>query len=196
VIIIAILLAYLLGSFNSAITICKLAKFPDPRGIGSGNPGATNMLRIGGKSWAALVLVIDALKGTVAVLIAKLFGVELAHQVWVLLAAVVGHMYPLYYRFEGGKGVATAWGGMLAINWILGLFALVCWIAVAAWTRYSALAALVTTFVIPFMAAWSLGSGAFLGALIISGLIYYRHKTNISRLWRGEEDKLDFRGKS
>lgn len=184
--------AYLLGSISSAILVCKLMRLPDPRSEGSKNPGTTNVLRVGGKFPALLTLLGDFSKGFLPVLIGKPFFS------WPLLvciggAAVVGHIYPLFYKFKGGKGVAT-WFGMLTGLWIYyGLSFVTVWILVGALTGYSSLAALTAAIVVPFIAIIKTGSWQgplFLFCLVL--VIIWRHKDNIIRLKQGTESKMKF----
>jgi glycerol-3-phosphate acyltransferase PlsY len=182
--------AYLLGSLSSAIIVCKAFGLPDPRKEGSGNPGATNVLRLGGKKLAALVFVGDALKGLIPVLIVKL----LIGTSWVVmttaLCAFLGHVYPIFFKFKGGKGVATYIGCLLGGYLWLGAAAAGIWLAVAAITRYSSLSALVMAAIAPLLALIWLGFGAFLPLLLMSACLFYRHRANIGRLRSGKEPKL------
>src|SRR5919109_5364848 len=142
-IVLAVLVAYLIGSFSFAIAVSRLMRLPDPRSYGSKNPGATNVLRTGSKAAAALTLVGDALKGFVAVWLAQRYAPEAAP--YAALAVFLGHLFPVYHRFQGGKGVATAAGVLLAIDWRIGLGTLATWIIIAAFLRYSSLAAVVAS---------------------------------------------------
>lgn len=189
-IIISIIIAYLLGSLSSAIIISKLAKLPDPRKGGSGNPGASNVLRLAGKHYALLTLVGDLLKGFVAVLIGMILGL---HGFWlsiVAVAAIVGHMYPVFFGFKGGKGVATAIGSFFALSLPLGLAAAVIWIVLAVIFRYASLASLAACVLAPFIAL-AVQPVYFIGLAVIAALIVFRHWDNIDRLRNGTEDKLD-----
>ncbi|MBL4647591.1 MAG: glycerol-3-phosphate 1-O-acyltransferase PlsY [Gammaproteobacteria bacterium] len=188
--IIFIILAYIIGSISSAILVCKMNGLPDPRSQGSGNPGATNVLRIGGKGLAVTVLLLDTLKGIIPVIIAKLFGLSDLLIGCVALAAVIGHIYPLFFKFQGGKGVATAIGTFIAISWLLGLAFAITWLIVAAIFRYSSLAALVAIVLMPLYAIWLAGVGYIMPLLIIAILTIYRHRTNIKRLCNKTEPKL------
>jgi glycerol-3-phosphate acyltransferase PlsY len=182
--------AYFLGSISSAVIVCKAFGLPDPRKEGSGNPGATNVLRLGGKKLAALVFVGDALKGLIPVLIVKL----LIGTPWVVmttaLCAFLGHVYPIFFKFKGGKGVATYIGCLLGGYFWLGAAAGGIWLVVAAVTRYSSLSALVMAAVAPVIALIWLGLGAFLPLLLMSACLFYRHWANIERLRAGEEPKI------
>ncbi|HEY5789789.1 MAG TPA: glycerol-3-phosphate 1-O-acyltransferase PlsY, partial [Gammaproteobacteria bacterium] len=149
-----VLVAYLLGSLSSAVIVCRLAGLPDPRSGGSGNPGATNVLRLGGKRLAAVTLLGDLLKGLLPVLAARLLGVEPALLGVIALAAFLGHLYPLFFGFRGGKGVATALGVLLGLDWVVGLATLLTWLAVALLSRYSSLSSLVATALAPAWVGW------------------------------------------
>ena len=144
-----IFIAYLCGSINFAIVLCKITGRPDPRSQGSGNPGATNVLRFGGKLLALAVIMGDALKGVLPVLLARAFHVHDSALSLVALAAVVGHMYPLFFRFQGGKGVATTLGVILALSWMVGLIVIATWIVIALLFRFSSLASLVAIVLLP-----------------------------------------------
>src|SRR3954469_23713386 len=148
-----VLLAYLLGSLSFAVIVSRAMRLDDPRSYGSGNPGATNVLRSGNKVAAILTLLLDAIKGVVAVLIARFLAERLGYGDGVValagLASFLGHLYPIFFRFQGGKGVATAAGVLLALNWMVGLACLGTWLLVAVLTRYSSLAALVTALLAP-----------------------------------------------
>lgn len=180
--------AYLLGSVSSAIIVCRVMGLPDPRQQGSGNPGATNVLRIGGKKAAAITLVGDFLKGLVPVLIAKAAGAPLLLVALVALAAFIGHLYPVFFGFKGGKGVATTFGAMLGISWALGALVLATWLLVYKAFKISSLSALVAAVLIPLYAWLILGSGeVVIVSILISAILIWRHKSNIQRLLAGEE---------
>ncbi len=184
-----IVMAYLFGSISSAIIVCQLAGLGDPRDAGSGNPGATNVLRLGGKKAALLTLLGDMLKGTVPVTVA--LGME--QPVWVVgsvaVAAFLGHLFPIFFRFKGGKGVATFFGVLLVLNWQLGLFAVLCWL-ICAWAfRISSLSALITAITIPVY-SWHFFPQQFYFLLIICILMMVRHHQNIRNLMIGEETRI------
>lgn len=184
-----ILVAYLIGSISSAVLICRLTGLPDPRSTGSKNPGATNVLRISNKTTAVTVLLLDVLKGTVPVWGAYFLGVE---PIWLGVIAVfacLGHMYPVFFGFDGGKAVATAFGVLLPIGLDLGLLLLLTWFLVAKSTRYSSLAAIVTVSLAPLY-VWLLKPLYVYSVLMLSALIIFRHKDNIIRLLKGEEPKI------
>ena len=185
-------LAYLVGSISSAITISRIKNLEDPRNVGSGNPGATNVLRSGDKSAAIMTLAGDILKGFVPVLIARLLGADPLLVALVGLAAFLGHLFPLYYGFKGGKGVATACGVLLAIS-PLTVFFLVCiWLAVALLTRYSSFAALLAAAAAPLLIMLISPQLTYVAlAGVIAGLLIWRHRENINRLLNGTESKIN-----
>lgn len=184
------LVAYLMGSLSSAILLCQAFGLPDPRSQGSGNPGATNVLRFGGKKMAALVLVGDALKATLPVLGAQL----VFHTPWVTtttaLCAFLGHVYPIFFKFKGGKGVASYFGGLLGVSWFLFVTALSSWLIVAVLTRYSSLSALVMSFVVVLASLYTQGPLATLPLLLMTLILFSRHRGNITRLREGTEPKI------
>lgn len=183
-----ILAAYLLGSISFGIVISKLFGLPDPRTVGSGNPGATNVLRSGKKLAALLTLLGDAAKGWLAVFIAQRWGFDAGMICLVALAVFVGHLYPVYYGFKGGKGVATALGVLLAFSGWLGLAVLLTWALVFAIWRYSSLAALVAASMAPLYAWYLLPSESYVWtALVLALLLIWRHRSNISKLLAGTE---------
>jgi glycerol-3-phosphate acyltransferase PlsY len=191
-------LAYMLGSLSFAVIVSRAMGLSDPRTYGSGNPGATNVLRSGNRQAAVLTLALDALKGYAAVLAT----IWLAHLVPGLglgrgtvaaagLAAFVGHLWPVFFRFEGGKGVATAAGVLLALNPFLGAVSLLTWLAVAILTRYSSLAAIFTAVLAPVYDAVFWGpSLRTLAVAVMSALLIWRHQENIRKLRAGTESKL------
>ena len=185
-----IIIAYFLGSLSSSIIVCKLVSLPDPRQQGSGNPGATNVLRIAGKKYAFITLACDILKGFVAVMIGKILGLNGFELGLVALAAFIGHIYPIYFRFQGGKGVATLIGGILALSPILGLMVILTWIVIAVIFRYSSLAALVAAILAPFYAFLIHQPAYFAGIAMMTLLLLWRHRTNIERLRNGTEPKI------
>ena len=186
--------AYLIGSVSFAVVVSKSMNLPDPHSYGSGNPGATNVLRTGNKLAAILTLLGDAAKGYVAVVMARvLIGVEV--ESWVLpavaAAAFVGHLFPVFHGFKGGKGVATALGILLAIDWVLGLTTLSTWLIVAVFLRYSSLAALVSAVFAPIYFIFLFGVQPMAIAIaVMSALLIWRHKANIQKLLRGEEGRI------
>lgn len=185
-------IAYLLGSIPFGLLLSRLAGLGDIRRIGSGNIGATNVLRTGRRGLAAATLLLDAAKGAVAVLIAQHFGPDMA--AIAAAAAVIGHMFPVWLRFRGGKGVATGLGALLALAWPVGVLACLVWLAVAALFRYSSLAALAAFLASPAL-AWFLADPQRAElALFIAVLVFLRHHANIRRLIRGEESKIRLGG--
>jgi glycerol-3-phosphate acyltransferase PlsY len=186
---IAVMAAYLLGSVSFAIVVSKLMRLPDPRSYGSKNPGATNVLRTGSKAAAVLTLVGDAAKGWLAVWLAQLYVPDAAP--YAALAVFLGHLFPAYHRFQGGKGVATAAGVLFGIDWRIGLGTLATWIIIALFLRYSSLAALVAAAFAPFFTALLLGLNAYFAVvLVMSALLVWRHKQNIARLIAGTESRI------
>ena len=184
-------LAYLMGSVSSAILISKFMGISDPREIGSGNPGATNILRYGGKKAAFLTFLGDAGKAAVPIIVAQTMGVAATITTLVGVCALIGHMYPIFYKFNGGKGIATMIGMAIALDPLLGASFITCWLCVAAVSRYSSLAALGAVLLMPFF-AWKLNQDmASVALLILAGtLIFFRHKTNIENLVSGTEKKI------
>jgi acyl phosphate:glycerol-3-phosphate acyltransferase len=183
----AILGAYLLGSISFAIVVSWLLRLPDPRSYGSKNPGATNVLRTGSRAAAVLTLLGDAGKGALAVWLASFFTPELA---LAGLAAFLGHLFPVFHRFQGGKGVATAAGVLFALDWRIGLGTVITWLVIAVCLRYSSLAALVAALFAPFAAALLLGWDTAIIVGVMSAFLVWRHKANISRLFAGTEPRL------
>ncbi|HNC86381.1 MAG TPA: glycerol-3-phosphate 1-O-acyltransferase PlsY [Agitococcus sp.] len=181
--------AYLLGSVCSAIIVCKLWGLPDPRSQGSSNPGATNVMRIGGKKPALITLAGDMAKGVPLVLLAQHLQLRPDLISAIGLAAFMGHLYPVFFKFEGGKGVATALGVLLALYWPLGLAVIGVWIAVFALFRISSLSS-ITAFALAPIIAWYLVPNYMLGIVGMSILLIARHKTNIKALLKGKERKF------
>lgn len=185
------LFAYLLGSVSSAIVIAKLFGLQDPRQVGSGNPGATNILRYGGKKAALLTLAGDILKGVIPVLAAHALEVESQVLGITMLAVFLGHVFPVFHGFKGGKGVATAAGALLALNPWVGLALVVTWLALAFGTRYSSLSAIVVTLVSPVYVWWFTREPWLIGATVAMGaILLWRHKSNIQKLCAGTEPKI------
>src|SRR5204863_2495832 len=185
----ALLAAYLIGSISFAIAVSRLLRLPDPRSYGSKNPGATNVLRTGSRAAAALTLAGDALKGFVAVGLAQRYVPEAAP--YAALAVFLGHLFPVYHGFRGGKGVATAAGVLFAIDWRIGLGTLATWFIIAAFLRYSSLGALVAAAFAPFFTALLLGFDAYFACvLVMSALLVWRHRANIARLLAGTESRI------
>lgn len=188
-------IGYLAGSIPSGLILARVMNLGDLREIGSGNIGATNVLRTGNRKAAALTLLLDAGKGAVVVLAARQLAAEDAAQLGALMA-FLGHCFPVWLRFKGGKGVATYFGILLAVSWQIGLIAGVIWLLVAAFSRYSSLAALVTAGWIPLVVGFlTLGEMFFLSAALCL-LIYVRHWGNIQRLRKGTETKIGAKAES
>lgn len=196
----AILLGYLLGSLSFAVIISRIMGLSDPRTYGSKNPGATNVLRSGNRAAAALTLLLDAAKGWLAVMLAdwlgRPYGLQEGSMALTGLAAFVGHVYPVFFRFAGGKGVATALGVLLGINPLLGLATAATWLLVAWLFRYSSLAALIAALMAPAYyvlgegMAWYFNARVMLALSAMSVLLLYRHAENIGRLARGTESRM------
>ncbi len=186
------IMAYLFGSLSSAVLVCKFFNLPDPRQEGSMNPGATNVLRIGGKVPALITLFGDLLKGFLPVFIAHLVGVEGFYVGVVALGAFLGHVFPLFFGFQGGKGVATSMGAFLALSPIAGVMIGLCWLIVAFISRYSSLSALISAVFAPIAMLIFAKSGYFLPVLAISAVLIWRHAGNIQRLRAGTESKINF----
>jgi len=187
--VLVVVLAYMLGSVSFAIVVSKLMALPDPRSYGSKNPGATNVLRTGRKAAAVATLVGDAAKGWLAVWLALLFLPAAAP--YAALAVFLGHLFPVYYRFHGGKGVATAAGVLFGIDWRIGLATVGTWLIIAFFLRYSSLASLVAAAFAPFATALLLGLNAYFAVvLVMAALIAWRHKDNIARLIAGTESRI------
>jgi len=183
--------AYLLGSISSAIIVCRLLSLPDPRGEGSGNPGATNVLRIGGKKAAAITLIGDMLKGLAPVLIAKFLGADITVQALVAIAAFLGHLYPVFFGFRGGKGVATALGVLLGLHWPVGLLTIATWLVIAKVFNISSLAALLSILVTPLYIWLLIPEKSLIYAMLFMGtLLFWRHRSNIRNLLDGSEGKI------
>jgi len=191
-ILLALAFGYLLGSIPFGVVLTKLTGGPDLRAVGSGNIGATNVLRTGGKALAAATLIGDMLKGTVAVLVAQQFGLgaAIAGGLAAGLGAFLGHLFPVWLGFKGGKGVATYIGVLLALVWQAALAFGVIWIAVAAATRYSSLSGLVASAAMPAL-LWFMGYPAEAALfLILTTLIWFMHRANIARLLNGTEARI------
>lgn len=185
-------MAYFIGSLSSAVIVCRIFNLPDPREEGSNNPGATNVLRIGGKVPALITLVGDFLKGWLPVTMAVMVGAGGFTVGIVALAAIVGHMFPLFFNFRGGKGVATSMGVWFGIYPMIGLLVGLCWLGVAYFYRYSSLAAIISALVAPIVILIFGRGAAFLPMLAITAMLIWRHLDNINRLRAGTENKINF----
>jgi glycerol-3-phosphate acyltransferase PlsY len=184
-------LAYLMGSLSTAVIVSKLFGLPDPRQQGSKNPGATNVLRLGGEKAAAITLAGDAVKGLIPVMLAQYLGVTTDMVAAVGLAAFLGHLYPVFFGFKGGKGVATALGVLSGFSGWVGLSVLATWILMAVVFRYSSLSALTAALLAPVYVWFILKSPVLAGAaLAMALLLVSRHRANIERLLKGEESRI------
>ena len=190
--VLAVIAAYLLGSVSFAVVVSRLMGLPDPRSYGSKNPGATNVLRTGNRLAALLTLLGDGLKGFVAVFAVRELAPLVGAPQWLVpvaaLAVFVGHLYPLFHRFRGGKGVATAAGIVLAIHWPLGIVLIAVWLTMAFGFKISSLAALTTAVLLPLGLLYAKGPGLdFVAGVAIAALLFWRHRTNIRSLMSGRE---------
>lgn len=186
-----IIFAYLFCSISFAMVICKLLQLEDPRLHGSKNPGTTNILRLYGKRVAILTLGGDVLKGVIPVIIAKLLDRPDMILASISLASIIGHSFPIFYNFSGGKGIATLTGTLLATHWLLGSIFIAIWLAMAFSFRYSSLSGITAVATIPICTAILIGSHWLTaGHVLIAILIFWRHKSNIKKLFNGEEQKL------
>lgn len=198
--ILATLAAYLLGSLSFAVIVSRAMGLADPRSYGSKNPGATNVLRSGSKAAAAVTLLLDALKGLVPVALVAAYGGRFGLQegtvALVALAAFLGHLYPVFFRFQGGKGVATALGVLFGVDWLLGLAAAATWLIIAFFFRYSSLASLVAAVFAPVYylfgngLAWYADKRIALALGVMALLLFWRHRENMVRLVQGRESRL------
>lgn len=184
-----ILFAYLLGSISSAVIFCRLSGLPDPREHGSNNPGATNVLRIGGKSAALGVLLADMLKGMLPVSLGFYFELSPILIGFIALAACLGHIFPLFFQFKGGKGVATALGAMIPLGYEIAGSIVAMWLLTFLISGYSSLSAVISALIAPAIVWWFKPELTFPVSLVCC-LLIYRHHENIQRLWRGQEDKF------
>jgi glycerol-3-phosphate acyltransferase PlsY len=196
----AALAAYLMGSLSFAVLVSRVMGLADPRSYGSQNPGATNVLRSGNKAAAALTLLLDAIKGWLPVWAlgryGSAWGLAEGTLAMVALAAFAGHVWPVFFRFKGGKGVATAAGVLLGIEPVLGLATFATWLIVAFFTRYSSLAALASAVFAPAyyflgnQVVWLIDKQVLLATVVISGILVWRHQANIAKLMRGKESRI------
>jgi acyl phosphate:glycerol-3-phosphate acyltransferase len=190
----AVLIAYLLGSIPFALVISRVFGLADPRTYGSGNPGATNVLRSGNRKAAALTLLLDAAKGTLAIVLANVYSDRIGGETGVALVAIavfLGHLLPVFIGFRGGKGVATAFGILFGIAWWLGLLIGALWLAVAFTSRYSSLASLAAAVAAPIAYFFIMGATPMTVALIVIGLgVIVRHHANIRKLFSGTESRI------
>ncbi|QLB20545.1 glycerol-3-phosphate acyltransferase [Vespertiliibacter pulmonis] len=184
-----ILGAYLLGSISSAVIFCRLAGLPDPRENGSHNPGATNVLRIGGKLSALGVLLCDILKGLLPVSLGFYLNFTPTQIGLIALTACLGHVFPIFFKFRGGKGVATAFGAILPMGYLISGLAFGTWLLVFLISRYSSLSAVITALCMPLY-VWLFKPELTFPVALVCCLLVYRHHDNIQRLWRGKENKI------
>ncbi|MEW8500121.1 MAG: glycerol-3-phosphate 1-O-acyltransferase PlsY [Candidatus Thiodiazotropha taylori] len=186
-----VVIAYLLGSISSAIIVCRLMGLPDPRSQGSNNPGATNVLRIGGKKAAAITLFGDMVKGLIPMLIAHLFDAPPLYLALTGLAAFLGHLYPVFFSFKGGKGVATALGVQFGLHWGVGLAVALVWLFTAKVVNISSLSALISMALAPII-VWLIwpAPALIVMQIVISAILFWRHRSNITNLISGAEDKI------
>ncbi|WP_419603259.1 glycerol-3-phosphate 1-O-acyltransferase PlsY [Thiolapillus sp.] len=188
-------LAYLLGSISSAIIVCRLMGLPDPRTQGSNNPGATNVLRIGGKKAAAITLMGDALKGLLPVLVAHALNATPLILALTGMAAFLGHLYPVFFGFKGGKGVATALGVQFGLYWPIGLSIAAIWLFVAKVMNVSSLAALIAMALAPLVVWWFWPAPELIiMQVVLSIILFWRHRSNIQNLLRGKEGRISEEG--
>ena len=186
-----IVAAYLIGSISSAIIVCRLMGLPDPRSEGSNNPGATNVLRIGGKKAAAITLLGDMLKGVLPVAAGHLFDFSTLTFALAAMAAFLGHLYPVFFGFKGGKGVATALGTQFGLHWGIGLAVAGIWLFMAKVVKISSLSALVSMALAPVIIYWIWPANELIVMqIIMSMILFWRHKSNIQRLISGEESLI------
>ncbi|WP_150467723.1 glycerol-3-phosphate 1-O-acyltransferase PlsY [Francisella sp. SYW-9] len=191
-----LIFAYLLGSINSAIIVCYIFRLPSPRSVGSGNPGTTNVLRIGGKVPAVITLAFDILKGLIPVVIAKILTGNDFITACTALYAILGHVFPIFFGFKGGKGVATLIGTLFGFSWILGFIFVITWLCVAVITRYSSLSALLATVIASLSVIFTSDFQTAAPFLIIAIIILIKHKGNIQRLISGQESKIGDKAKA
>lgn len=184
-------LAYCLGSLSSAVIISKLFRLPDPRTQGSGNPGATNILRLSGKKFAVVVLLCDLAKGLIPVLLGRLFSLPLNEIGMIGFCAIMGHIFPVFFQFKGGKGVATSAGVLIGLSPVIGGLVLLTWLTIALIFRYSSLAAMMAAISAPFYGYMLTRSASFTGLLaLISLVILIKHYANMKKLLNGTESKI------
>ena len=197
-----VVLAYLMGSLSFAVIVSRVMGLKDPRSYGSNNPGATNVLRSGNKKAAVATLLLDGLKGWLPVILVKWFGKDYGLEdgtiAGVAFAAFLGHLYPVFFKFQGGKGVATAAGALLGIEWLLGLATLATWLIIAYFMRYSSLASMVSAAFAPLFyllgnrGPWYMERSILIAIFMIGLLLVIRHRENINKLLQGKESKLGF----
>lgn len=187
------LLCYLLGSVCSAVLVARFLETMDPRTEGSRNPGATNMLRLVGPKAAMMTLLADAMKGVIAIVLGYILQLKGFALTGMLLCACLGHAFPLFFQFKGGKGIATALGGMIALHLTVGLLLAVVWLTVCALTRYASLASLSLAFMAPICILIGHGLASFVPVFLMSLLLFWQHRHNIARLKTGTESRIQLR---
>lgn len=190
--VVAAVAAYLIGSISTAILVCRLMRLPDPRTQGSQNPGATNVLRVGGKTAAALTLLGDSLKGALPVWVAMACGLETNVVALVAMAAFLGHLFPVFFNFRGGKGVATLLGCLFVLSWPTGVAWIMTWFVMLVFFRYVSLASLGASLLTPIYIGYFSENLSYLTAVLfmVTALVY-RHRSNIQRLFEGKENKVE-----
>ncbi|GAA4358176.1 glycerol-3-phosphate 1-O-acyltransferase PlsY [Kangiella marina] len=183
------ILAYLTGSISSAVIVCRIMQLPDPRDFGSHNPGATNVLRLGGKKAALFTLLGDMLKAIIPILIGYALDLHNRNLGWVGFMAFIGHLYPLYFNFKGGKGMATYFGALVALSPLLLAFCVVTWAVTAFFSRYSSLASLLSSFAVAAFGFY-MDHRYFFPLFAMFLILTWRHRQNIKNLWHGTERKI------
>ncbi|PXF63906.1 glycerol-3-phosphate 1-O-acyltransferase PlsY [Kangiella spongicola] len=183
------ILAYLTGSISSAVIVCRVMQLPDPRNFGSNNPGATNVLRLGGKKAALFTLLGDMLKAIIPILIGYALDLHNRNLGWVGFMAFIGHLYPLYFNFKGGKGMATYFGALVALSPLLLGFCVVTWVVTAFFSRYSSLASLLSSFAVAAFGFY-MDHRYFFPLFAMFLILTWRHRQNIKNLWHGTERKI------
>ncbi len=184
-----LILAYLTGSISSAVIVCRIMSLPDPREFGSNNPGATNVLRLGGKKAAILTLIGDILKAVIPILIGYALELHSRNLGWVGFMAFIGHLYPLYFNLKGGKGMATYFGVLVTLSPVLLIYGLTTWLITAFFTRYSSLASMLTSIAVSAFGFY-IDKKYFFPLFAMSLILIWRHRSNIKNLWNGTERKL------
>lgn len=187
--ILCLLFAYLLGSISSAILLSRLFNFPDPRTHGSKNPGATNVLRVSNKYLAGTVLLFDFFKGLIPVGVAHYFQLEVNYIGLIAISACLGHMYPIFFNFKGGKAVATTLGALLGLLPYVGIVLIVFWLAILKLSKYASLASIITAMIAPLL-AYLFYTSSIYAVLMLSLLVVFKHKDNVLRLCKGQESKI------
>lgn len=193
---IAVVIAYLLGSLSTSIILAKLQGKADPRTQGSGNAGATNVLRNNGKKDAIIVLIGDAFKGWIAIMLAKFFGLQHTALAIIAIAVIAGHVFPVFFKFKGGKGVATFLGALLGISFVCMLVAIIAWAATAVLSRYASLASIIAVAAGSIASLFTANAGSFIPLIIAAAFVVWMHRSNIQRLKNGTENKINLKQRS